>query len=138
MCARGHVGGSRRKDFSRSLTLVNSMRAVVALLAMTTASFAGENAHFYGTWEPPPALTEFWRPVRNSWWQVGRGTDSPLIAQHCKQFAQSHRPEAIIPEMIADLKGISFGGSLVCLSSRDATLAPEESSRFAKAFSEVT
>jgi hypothetical protein len=80
------------------------MRGVVALLAMTSTCFAGEKAHFYGTWEPRPALAEFWRPVRNSWWQVGRGTDSPLIAQRCQQFAKNHRPEAIIPEMIADLK----------------------------------
>jgi hypothetical protein len=84
------------------------MRVFVALLfALSTTCLAGEQAHFYGTWEPRPALRTFWRPVRDSWWQPAQGTQTPLLARHCKEFAEHNTPEAIIPEMIADLKAYS-------------------------------
>jgi hypothetical protein len=78
--------------------------AILVLLATNWTSLAAEKAHFDGTWIPRPALCEFWRPVRDSWWKIGVGTASPLISRHCEQFARSHTPEATVPEMIADLR----------------------------------
>jgi hypothetical protein len=81
------------------------MRLFVALLLTLSATcLAGEKVHFYGTWEPRPALRAFWRPIRESWWKPAQGTESAPLARHCKEFAKQNAPEAIIPEMIADLK----------------------------------
>jgi hypothetical protein len=81
------------------------MRAFLALFfALTTTCLPGEEAHFYGTWEPRPALRAFWKPVRDSWWQPAQGAQTPPLARHCKEFAAHNTPEVIVSEMIADLK----------------------------------
>jgi hypothetical protein len=80
------------------------MRAAMLFLALVSSGMAGEKAHFGGTWEPRPALREFWRPMRDSWWDVDKGTQSPLIARRCKEFARTHSPKTMVPEMIADLR----------------------------------
>jgi hypothetical protein len=81
------------------------MRAPLAILiASCVASFAGEKAHFFDTWEPRPALRSFWKPVRESWWNPELGMGSPRLAKHCQDYATRHSPEAMIPEIFADLK----------------------------------
>ena len=74
------------------------------VLASRLTSFAGEKAHFFGTWEPRPALREFWQPMKESWWLTGQGTKSPQIAQRCEEYARHHTPEKMVPEMVLDLK----------------------------------
>ena len=72
--------------------------ALALLLALCSTSAAGEEKQFWGTWEPRPALRDFWRPVDQSWW------DSTRLPRYCRDYARRTTPEALIPEMIADLK----------------------------------
>jgi hypothetical protein len=83
----------------------NIVRALsVLLLASCLTSFAGETVHFFGTWEPRPALVSFWKPMKESWWITGPGTKNPRIARHCEEYARRHTPEELVPEMVMDLK----------------------------------
>ena len=84
------------------------MRApLILLFALTTTTFGGEKAQFWSTWEPRPALRDFWRPVQESWWDPDRGIGhgaSRRLAKRCEDFARTHAPEAMVPELIADLR----------------------------------
>ena len=84
------------------------MRAsLILLLAFATTAVAGEKAQFWSTWEPRPALLDFWRPVRESCWDPNHGIGqggSPRLAKRCEEFARAHPPEAMVPEIIADLR----------------------------------
>ena len=69
------------------------MRAIVALfLTLSATCLAGEKAHFFGTWEPRPALAAFWRPIRNLGGNRHRGLKAFPLARHCKEFAEAKCP----------------------------------------------
>jgi hypothetical protein len=76
-------------------------RLAAIFFAFAISCFAGETRHFFGAWEPPRSLQEFWAPINNSWWKTG---STPRLDQHCRNFAKQTRPEAVVPDMIADLK----------------------------------
>ena len=81
------------------------MRMFLAFLLATTGTcIAGEKVRFFEAWEPRPALRELWLPLRESWWNPDLGFGSPRVAAHFKKFAETHSPEAILPEIFADLK----------------------------------
>jgi hypothetical protein len=78
-------------------------RAIAFCLVLALSCSAGEKRKFFGTWEPPSTLLEFWAPINDSWWNSGHGS-TPNLNRYCRSFAKQSRPEAIIPAMIADLK----------------------------------
>ena len=56
----------------------------------------------------PRSLHEFWAPLE-TWRGVDAESDYALVAfsnyaQHCRYFAEHNQPEAVIPDMIADLQ----------------------------------
>jgi hypothetical protein len=76
---------------------------IVAFLALALPCYASDTRHFFGAWEPPPSLQEFWLHVSDSWWRSGEGA-TPNFKRRCHDFAKQHRLEQIIPDMIADLR----------------------------------
>src|SRR4051794_15480227 len=59
------------------------------------------DADFFGKWTPPKSLTEFWKPLDNSWWNPD---DNSRLADYCKRFASNSKPEHLIKDIVADLK----------------------------------
>jgi len=80
------------------------MRVVASLLLLAVTSLAGDQMHFFESWEPRPALRSLWLPLRESWWNPQLGFGSPRVSQHFKDFARHHSPEVIVPEIFADTK----------------------------------
>ena len=81
------------------------MRASLAFLIVASATCsAGEKVRFFETWAPRPALRELWQPMCECWWNADLGMRSPRIAAHFKEYARHHSPEALVPEIFADLK----------------------------------
>jgi hypothetical protein len=81
------------------------MRAcLIVLLAASATCVAADNVQFFESWQPRPALRDLWAPLRESWWDANRGFGSPRVAEHFKAFARHRTPEAILPEIFADLK----------------------------------
>jgi hypothetical protein len=76
-------------------------RHILILLLAVSACFGAETRAFFGKWTPPASLTEFWRPINESWWNKG---STPKLDQRCREFARKTKPERIIPDMITDLK----------------------------------
>jgi len=80
------------------------MRVVASLLLLAVTSLAGDQMHFFESWEPRPALRSLWLPLRESWWNPQLGFGSPRVSQHFKDFARHHSPEVIVREIFADTK----------------------------------
>lgn len=81
------------------------MRARLAVLMLASVTcFAGQKVTFFDTWEPQPALLDLWRPMCECWWENGQGMHSPQVAAHFKDYARHNSPEAIVPQIFADLK----------------------------------
>ena len=78
------------------------MRVALVLLIASGLVCSASQAHFFGAWEPRPALQDFWKPITESWWFT-RGTN-PRLERHCQEYARHHSPELLVPEMVADLK----------------------------------
>jgi hypothetical protein len=76
-------------------------RSIAIFFALAISCSAGETRHFFGTWEPPRSLQEFWAPIDDSWWKTG---STPRLDQRCKNFAKQSRPEVLVPDIITDLK----------------------------------
>jgi hypothetical protein len=81
------------------------MRVCLTLLFVTSVTcIADENVHFFETWETRPVLRDLWRPMCECWWDSELGMKSPRVAAHFKHYARHHSPEAVVPEIFADLK----------------------------------
>ena len=83
----------------------SSTSVVIAL-----ACFAGEKRNFFGTWEPPPALLEFWAPLDNSWWNVD---DLRRINAYCADYAKRSDPAKLLPEIMKDLHNMRSADAIV-------------------------
>jgi hypothetical protein len=81
------------------------MRLCLAVLLVTNvAGVASEKVSFFETWETRPALRDLWRPMCECWLDNELGMKSPRIAAHFKDYAKHHSPEALVPQIFADLK----------------------------------
>lgn len=80
-------------------TKIKTGLAILLLLPWLAASGA-EKRNFFGTWEPPSSLSEFWRPLDDSWWETGK---NQRLGQYAKKFARAHEPESLLPDMVKDL-----------------------------------
>jgi hypothetical protein len=69
------------------------------LIGLASTCFASEKG-FFGRWEPPTSLQEFWRPINESWWNPDNNS---RIYDYCREFAKRSSPD-LIGDIISDLK----------------------------------
>jgi hypothetical protein len=71
-----------------------------ALIALASPCVASEKI-FFGRWEPPESLYEFWKPIHENWWDLD---DLTKFRVHGQAFARKSRPQDLIDDIMIDLK----------------------------------
>lgn len=70
------------------------------LVALASTALASEKV-FFGRWEPPASLREFWAPISETWWNPD---DLSKIRSYGKAFARRSNPHGLISDIVTDLK----------------------------------
>lgn len=81
------------------------MRALLSIFfALSVTVVASENDPFPDAREHIPVLRDFWLHMHASWWNPQLGMLSPRVSKYCQEYARRHAPEAVIPQVFADLQ----------------------------------
>src|SRR5438270_5407555 len=80
---------------------MTTLLTIVLTFSTAVSCYAGEKRHFAGTWEPPPALLQFWAPIDDSWWNP---EDNRRLIAYCKDYAKRSDPVRLLPDIIKDLR----------------------------------
>jgi hypothetical protein len=78
----------------------NGLILIPLLFALASTSVASEKV-FFGKWEPPASLREFWTPIGENWWNPD---DNSRLYNYCKKFAAHSSPNKLMDDIISDLK----------------------------------
>ena len=73
----------------------------VCVLIVFSSPCVASGKIFFGEWEPPESLHEFWRPIRESWWNPD---DLAKFRAHGQAFARKSKPQDLVGDIISDLK----------------------------------
>ena len=68
-------------------------------IGFASTSFASAKV-FFGHWEPPLALREFWRPINQSWWNPDNNS---RLYNYCGVFAKRSPPN-LISDIVSDVR----------------------------------
>ena len=80
---------------------MNALRLILMplLIGLASTCFASEKV-FFGHWEPPPSLRDFWRPINESWWNPDNNS---RLYNYCRAFAKRSSPN-LIGDIVSDLR----------------------------------
>ena len=82
--------------------MINGFKRLILmqlLIGLASTCFASEKV-FFGHWEPPSSLQDFWRPISETWWNPDNNS---RLYNYCRGFAKRSSPNPI-SDIVSDLR----------------------------------